>query len=240
MDAERVLIVEDDRELGDLLLQLLEKEGFSVRVVTNGREMDAALDGGPADFIILDVMLPGEDGISICRRLRAAGSTPVLMLTAKIDEIDRILGLEIGADDYLGKPFHPRELLARMRAILRRTDAGRIGANENHDPGQVFLFGPFRFEVDARRLVKGDDEIELSTGDFDLLLAFVSRPHRLLTRDYLMDLTRGRSWEAYDRAVDVALSRLRRKIENDPSHPVLIRTIRGSGYMFTADVRRAR
>lgn len=238
MAAERVLIVEDDRELGDLLRQLLEKEGFDVRVVTNGRDMDAALGTAAVDIIVLDIMLPGEDGISICRRLRAAGPTAVLMLTARTDEIDRIIGLEIGADDYLGKPFHPRELLARMRAILRRTDPAVCPTFESHASGQIFIFDDFRFETDARRLLKGEEEIELSTGDFDLLLAFVTHPHRLLTRDYLMDLTKGRSWDVYDRSVDVALSRLRRKLDDNAGRPALIRTIRGSGYMFTATVRR--
>lgn len=239
MAAERVLIVEDDRELGDLLRQLLEREGFDVRVVTNGREMDTALTTAPADIIVLDIMLPGEDGISICRRLRAAGPTAVLMLTARTDEIDRIIGLEIGADDYLGKPFHPRELLARMRAILRRTDAAGRAPIERQATGQIFIFEGFRFEADARRLLKGEEEIDLSTGDFDLLLAFVTHPQRLLTRDYLMDLTKGRSWDVYDRSIDVALSRLRRKLDDDAARPALIRTVRGAGYMFTAAVRRA-
>ncbi|MFN4231370.1 response regulator [Parvibaculum sp.] len=239
MAAERVLIVEDDRELGDLLRQLLEREGFDVRVVTNGREMDTALTTAPADIIVLDIMLPGEDGISICRRLRAAGPTAVLMLTARTDEIDRIIGLEIGADDYLGKPFHPRELLARMRAILRRTDAAGGAQIERQATGQIFIFEGFRFEADARRLLKGEEEIDLSTGDFDLLLAFVTHPQRLLTRDYLMDLTKGRSWDVYDRSIDVALSRLRRKLDDDAARPALIRTVRGAGYMFTAAVRRA-
>ena len=233
--SSRILIVEDDREVGDLLHRFLEGEGFAVRQARDGTAMDEALSTEPADFIILDIMLPGEDGISICRRLRATRKTPILMLTAKGDELDRIVGLEVGADDYLAKPFHPRELLARIRAVLRRVEGGGAAAPE---AGTVLRFGDFRFEIDARRLFRNGKEIDLSGGDFDLLQAFVTHPRRLLTRNQLMNLTRGEDWEAFDRSVDVALSRLRRKLEDDPSRPALIRTVRSAGYIFTAQIEK--
>ena len=231
----RILIVEDDREVGDLLHRFLEGEGFAVRQARDGMAMDEALSTEPADFIILDIMLPGEDGISICRRLRATRKTPILILTAKGDELDRIVGLEVGADDYLAKPFHPRELLARIRAVLRRVADGAAAATE---AGTVLRFGDFRFEIDARRLFRNGEEIDLSGGDFDLLQAFVTHPRRLLTRNQLMNITRGEDWEAFDRSVDVALSRLRRKLEDDPSRPSLIRTVRSAGYIFTAQIEK--
>ena len=231
-----ILVVEDDREIGALLKTLLEREGYGVRVACSGSEMDSALADKPADLMLLDVMMPGEDGFSICRRMRAAGNLPIVMLTARGDDIDRIIGLELGADDYVAKPFNPRELIARIRAVLRRsvpaiTDAGGSGTR--------LRFDRLVLDVDSRRLFEGDREIELSTGDYDLLYVLVHNPQRVLSRDQLMDLTKGRSWEAFDRSIDVALSRLRRKVEPDPSQPVLIKTVRNAGYMFTASVSKA-
>lgn len=230
-----ILVVEDDREIGALLQALLERENYSVRVARSGMEMDAALAERPADLMLLDVMMPGEDGFSICRRMRAAGNLPIMMLTARGDDIDRIIGLELGADDYIAKPFNPRELAARIRAVLRRTAPASVGAN----PSATRLrFDRLVLDVDARRLFEGEREIELSTGDYDLLYVLVRNPQRVLTRDQLMDLTKGRSWEAFDRSIDVALSRLRRKIERDPSQPELIKTVRNAGYMFTVSVSK--
>jgi two-component system OmpR family response regulator len=266
-----ILLVEDDREIGSLVSGLLEREGFAPHHVRNGQEMDRALaeatrDDRPVDLVILDLMLPGEDGLSICRRLRVAGNLPILMLTAKKDDIDRIIGLEMGADDYLPKPFNPRELLARIRAILRRaapaagmTAAGMMAAampshiqptatpfaqpasvpaSVELPPAEVFAFAGFRFDLGARRLSRGDSEIDLSTGDYEILVALIRHPQRVLSRDQLLDLAKGRAWEAYDRSVDVALSRLRRKIEDDPAQPSIIKTIRNAGYMLAVPVER--
>jgi len=261
---KHILLVEDDREIGDLVSGLLVREGFTPHHVRNGQEMDHALaaaerDSRPVDLVILDLMLPGEDGLSICRRLRVAGNLPILMLTAKKDDIDRIIGLEMGADDYLPKPFNPRELLARIRAILRRAapaagttvpsaDASSSTTSRGQPasatvpadlpPVEVFAFADFRFDLGARRLRRGDSEIDLSTGDYEILVALVRHPQRVLSRDQLLDLAKGRTWEAYDRAVDVALSRLRRKIEHDPAQPVIIKTIRNAGYMLAVPVER--
>ena len=191
------------------------------------------MDQEPVDLIILDLMLPGEDGMSICRRVRSRSAVAIIMLTAKTDDIDRIVGLELGADDYVGKPFNPRELVARIRSVLRRTAQA---AGPRATGGQRLRFADFVFDVEARRLMRNGGEIELSTGDYDLLVALTSHPRRLLTRDQLMDMTKGRSWEAFDRSIDVALSRLRRKIEDNPSQPLLIKTVRNAGYMLTVPV----
>ncbi|MDQ7250409.1 response regulator [Dongia sedimenti] len=256
--GKTILLVEDDREIGRLVCGLLSREGFSPRHVTSGFEMDSVLgegsrNGKPINLVILDLMLPGEDGLSICRRLRAAGNLPILMLTAKKDDIDRIIGLEMGADDYLSKPFNPRELLARIRAILRRASPARLesssptpvpdppppsGVASLLPPPERLAFAGFIFDLGAHRLFRGEAEIELSTGDYEILVALARHPQRVLSRDQLLDLAKGRSWEAYDRSVDVALSRLRRKIEDDPTRPVLIKTIRNAGYMLAVPVER--
>jgi DNA-binding response OmpR family regulator len=238
-EAVRILIVEDDREIGELVLGFLAREGMAPQHVRSGVEMDKALAEGTPDLIVLDLMLPGEDGLSICRRLRQRGSVPILMLTAKGDDIDRIIGLEVGADDYMGKPFNPRELLARIRAVLRRTAPVARGASVTAPPGERHRFAGLVFDVDARRLFRGSEEIELSAGDFDLLAALIRHPQRILTRDQLMDLTKGRAWEAFDRSIDVALSRLRRKIEPDAAQPAIIKTVRNAGYMLNVPVEKA-
>jgi two-component system OmpR family response regulator len=233
--GQAILVVEDDREISGLVSALLSREGFSVRTAETGVAMDRLLAECPADLILLDLMLPGEDGLSVCRRLRADGNIPIIMVTAKSEDIDRIIGLEVGADDYVAKPFNPRELVARIRAVLRRTAPAAAPAATS---SRLLRFEDFVFDVDAHRLHRGADEIDLSTGDYDLLCVFVERPMRVLTRDQLMDLTKGRTWEAFDRSIDVALSRLRRKIETDPSKPALIKTVRNAGYVFTAAVRK--
>ena len=233
-----ILIVEDDREIGALVSALLQKEGYRVGWARSGEALDKLLrdDGEPA-LIVLDLMLPGEDGLSLCRRLRASSRVPILMLTAKQDDIDRIIGLELGADDYLGKPFNPRELLARIRAILRRVQPG-----ETFSPAAIsarFTFSAYELDTGRRRLCRDDGfEIELQTSEYDLLNVLLNHPQRVLTRDQLMDWTRGRNWEAYDRSIDVAISRLRRKIEPDPAQPSLIKTVRNGGYMLAVPVER--
>lgn len=230
-----ILIVEDDREVGDLVRDFLAREGFDVRLARSGAEMDKALSEDAADLIVLDLMLPGEDGLSICRRLRARSSIPILILTAKGDDIDRIIGLELGADDYMAKPFNPRELLARIRSVLRRAIPSAVGGAA----GECVKFAGFLLDLGARRLFRDGIEIQISTGDFDLLSVLARHPQRLLSRDQLMDMTRGRSWEAFDRSIDVAMSRLRRKIEPDAAQPVLIKTVRNAGYMLAVPVERA-
>jgi DNA-binding response OmpR family regulator len=235
-EKQSILLVEDDREIALLVAGLLERDGDAVRRARDGAEADALLAERPADLILLDLMLPGEDGFSICRRLRAVSPVPIVMLTARSDDIDRIVGLELGADDYVAKPFNPRELVARIRAVLRRCAPAAAAPLPS---GNRLRFDAFTLDVDARRLFRGDAEIELSTGDFDLLLVLLRHPHRVLSRDQLMDLIKGRTWEAFDRSIDVAMSRLRRKIEPDSAHPVLIRTVRNAGYMLAATVTKA-
>ena len=189
---------------------------------------------GRFDLIVLDLMLPGEDGLSICRRLRAATRIPIVMLTAVAEDTDRIIGLEIGADDYLTKPFNPRELLARIRAVLRRAEAPLP-----HPEGSTLVFAGWRLDP-ARRELRDPDGVlvELTAGGFDLLAAFVARPRRVLSRDRLLDLTKGRDAQPFDRSIDVQVSRLRRKIEADPKKPEVIKTVRSGGYIFTLPVER--
>ena len=234
-DAPKILIVDDDREICDLLARFLRKHGLRVETVADGRAMARALDSGRFDLVVLDLMLPGEDGLSLCRHLRATSSLPVIMLTAVAEDTDRIVGLEIGADDYVTKPFNPRELLARIKAVLRRTG----GAGRETSEGTL-TFASWRLAAAQRELRDPDGVlVPLTSGEFDLLLAFVERPERVLSRDQLLDLTKGRDAVPFDRSIDVQLSRLRRKIEVDPKHPQLIKTVRGDGYMLAQPVRRA-
>jgi two-component system OmpR family response regulator len=238
--APHLLVVDDDREIRDLLSRFLRKHGFRVTAAADGRRMHEALAGGRFDLVVLDLMLPGEDGLSLCRGLRARSDLPVIMLTAMGEETDRIVGLELGADDYIAKPFNPRELLARVRAVLRRTagqDAPAGAAAGGEEAGNVLAFEAWRLDL-ARRELRRDDGtlVPLTAGEFDLLAAFVERPGRVLSRDQLLDLTRGREAQPFDRSVDVQLSRLRRKIESDPKEPALIKTVRGGGYVFSARV----
>ena len=235
MNGKVILIVEDDRDIRDLLADFLKREGFAVEVAEDGASADRILARMAPDLIVLDLMLPGEDGLSICRRLRARGATPILMLTAKNDDIDRIVGLELGADDYLGKPFNPRELLARIRAILRRSEASAARAGDRRRRS----FAGFVVALDARSVERADGtSVPLTSAEFDLLACFVERPHRVLTRDQLLDWTRGRSADPFDRTIDVTVSRLRRKLEMaDPSAPALVTTVRNGGYLFVGDVK---
>jgi two-component system OmpR family response regulator len=228
-------VTDDDREICDLLARFLRKHGLRVETVADGRAMARALDSGRFDLVVLDLMLPGEDGLSLCRHLRATSSLPVIMLTAVAEDTDRIVGLEIGADDYVTKPFNPRELLARIKAVLRRTG----GAGRETSEGTL-TFASWRLAAAQRELRDPDGVlVPLTSGEFDLLLAFVERPERVLSRDQLLDLTKGRDAVPFDRSIDVQLSRLRRKIEIDPQNPKLIKTVRGGGYMLARPVRRA-
>jgi two-component system OmpR family response regulator len=233
-----ILVVDDDREICSLVSQFLSRHSLRVSTARDGAEMMRMLEVGRIDLIVLDLMLPGEDGLSLCRKLRAQGSIPVIMLTAMGEEIDRILGLEMGADDYLAKPFNPRELLARVRAVLRRVGALPAPVVEAGGGGRVLVFEGWRLDIAKRELKNGDGEIViLSSGEFDLMQAFAERPQRVLTRDQLLDLARGRAAVLYDRSVDIQVMRLRRKIESNPKDPQLIKTVRSGGYMFTPPVQ---
>ena len=231
--SPHILIVDDDREIRDLTARFLRRHGFRATPAANGREMDTHLAEGRFDLVVLDLMMPGEDGLSICRRLRAQGSVPIVMVTALGEETDRIVGLEMGADDYVPKPFNPRELLARIRAVLRRSALETAEAPERG----LLRFAGWTLDRAARDLRDPSGEpVMLTAGEFDLLVALAERPQRVLSRDRLLDLTRGRETVPFDRSVDVQLSRLRRKIEADPANPVLIKTVRGGGYVFAAEV----
>ncbi len=235
--SPHILIVDDDREIRDLVARFLKKHDYRVDTAAEGRAMMKLLDAGRFDLVVLDLMLPGEDGLSLCRRLRASSDLPVIMLTAVGEETDRIIGLEMGADDYLPKPFNPRELLARIKAVLRRTGGPRREAAEEGD--EVLSFEGWRLDLAKRELRTAEGVLTpLTAGEFDLLVAFAEHPHRVLSRDQLLDLTKGREAQPFDRSIDVQLSRLRRKIEADPKAPAIVKTVRGGGYLFTPAVER--
>jgi len=226
----KILVVDDDAGLRELLADYLTGQGYAVGAVADGAEMEAYLADQSADLVILDLMLPGEDGLSLARRLRVRGNLPIIMLSARGEEIDRIVGLEVGADDYLAKPFNPRELLARIRAVLRRR-----GEAKESVPPVSYCFGPFRFYPVHRRLVSDGEEVTLTSGEFALLHIFVAHANRVLSRDYLMDLLKGFERDPFDRSIDVRVTRLRRKIEADPAEPRYIRTVWGQGYLFSPE-----
>ena len=233
--APHLLIVDDDKELCSLLSKFLSQHGYRVSLAHRGSEMTAILSNSRIDLVILDLMLPGEDGLVLCRRLRETSTLPVIMLTAMGDEVDRIIGLEMGADDYLVKAANPRELLARVRAVLRRTHSHATGALA--DQKRILEFAGWRLDVTHRQLHSANNAlVPLRAGEFDLLLAFAERPRRVLSRDQLLDLSRGRSANPFDRSIDVQVSRLRRKIESDPKQPTLIKTVRSGGYILAANV----
>ncbi|MEG3620255.1 response regulator [Magnetovibrio sp. PR-2] len=230
-----ILVVDDDREIRDLLSRFLKDHGLRATTAADGREMLDALDAGAIDLIVLDVMMPGEDGLTLTRNLRANRSEiPIIMLTAMGEETDRIVGLEMGADDYMPKPFNPRELLARIKAVLRRAETpAPVPAEEDG----AMHFAGWRFDPATRELTDPDGNlVALSGGEFELLEVFVSKPGRVLNRDQLLDMARGRDAQPFDRAIDVQVSRLRKKLEPDPKQPSLIKTVRGTGYMFTPKI----
>ncbi len=235
------MVVDDDDELRDLLRQYLEKNGFRVSTAANGRQMRAALAAGAVDMIVLDLMLPGEDGLALCRALHADGAAPlpILMLTARNEESDRILGLEMGADDYLTKPFASRELLARIRAILRR--ARMIPAKAQVSEGEhVLRFGAWQLDTHTQQLLDGAGvSVALTGAEYRLLRVFIEHPRRVLTRDQLLALTQGREAEAFDRSIDILVSRLRKRLRDDARPPQMIQTVRSGGYLFAASVDTA-
>ncbi|PRY04540.1 response regulator [Paraburkholderia sp. BL25I1N1] len=233
-----ILVVDDEEDIRSLLTGFFRKHGHQVSVATDGESLFAALDTQPVDIVILDVMLPGEDGFSICRRLRTISRVPVIMLTAVADHVDRVVGLEIGADDYLVKPFDARELLARVKAILRRAAQPELPVTGTASR-PVLSFAGWRLDIARRELRSSENTLTiLSSAEFDLLLAFAENPQRVLTRDQLLDLARGSSYEVYDRSIDVQVGRLRRKLDTGDDEPSIIRTVRGGGYLFTPTVRR--
>jgi len=236
--VSHLLIVDDDEDILSLLTKFFGKHSHPVTVAADGAAMFRALERHSIDLVILDLMLRGEDGLSLCQRLRARSPIAVIMLTAMADHTDRVVGLEVGADDYLTKPFDQRELLARVKAVLRRT-AGRGAIPAPAETRPALCFANWRLDVARRELRSADDTlVVLSGGEFDLLLAFVEHSQRVLTRDQLLDLSRGASHAAYDRSIDVQVSRLRYKLEADPKNPSLIRTVRNGGYLFVPKVTR--
>jgi two-component system OmpR family response regulator len=233
-----ILLVDDDEDILSLLDAFFRKHGHTVCVAEDGKAMFAALENQTFDLVILDVMLRHEDGFSLCRRLRTTSTIPIIMLTAVADSTDRVVGLELGADDYLTKPFDQRELLARVKAVLRRTAAAATVAQRD-ETRPLLCFAGWRLDVVKRELRSADDTLVLlSSVEFDLLLAFAEHPRRILTRDQLIDIARGSTHVAYDRSIDVQVSRLRYKLEQDPKNPSIIRTIRNAGYMFVPEVTR--
>jgi len=236
--AERqahILLVDDDREILALVRGFLRDHQLRIDTAANAREAEEKLLAGRYDLMVLDLMMPGEDGLSFCRRWRGQSQIPIIMLTAMGDDTDRIIGLEVGADDYLPKPFNPRELLARIRAVLRRyePDTAPCAVPAN----QCYCFAGWQINP-AKRELHNEHQVlvPLTSGEFDLLQIFVERPQRVLSRDQLLDLTKGRDSLPFDRSIDVQLSRLRQKIENNPKQPLLIKTVRNAGYLFTAAV----
>jgi two-component system OmpR family response regulator len=238
--SPHILVVDDDREIRDLLARFLAKHALRVTTARDGAEMMRVLDERRIDLVVLDLMLPGEDGLSLTRRLRAEGRLiPIVMLTAMGEDTDRIVGLEMGADDYLPKPFNPRELLARIKAVLRRGQAAAEAAEERVT-GSRLAFSGWTLDLTSRDLLSPEGVVVvLSAGEFDLLQAFVEHPRRVLSRDQLLDLARGRTAMPFDRSVDIQVSRLRRKLGDDAKDPQMIKTVRGGGYLFTPTVAKA-
>ncbi|MBD9649905.1 response regulator [Ensifer sp. ENS09] len=233
-EPELVLVVDDDPRIRQMLSRYFEGEGYRVSLAGDGREMRDRLDKAHVDIVLLDLGLPGEDGLSLARELRAHSDIPIIMLTGRDDVVDRVVGLEIGADDYVTKPFHLREVLARVRGALRRNRPRVVSIQEN-EKSETFCFEGLRLDVSRRRLTSEDGrEIALTTAEFDMLCTLVRHAGRVLNRDMLMDLTRGRSLEAFDRVIDAQIARLRRKIERDPRRPEFIKSVRGVGYVFSA------
>ena len=239
MDEKRILVVDDDPQVRTLLYELLKREGYDVVVAANGREMWEHLRDAPVALMTLDLGLGGEDGLALARAVRAARDLPIVMISGKSDDVDRIVGLELGADDYITKPFNLREVLARIRAVLRRyhpeprAEVAAPAADRRRFDGWTLCLGERRV-VDPR----GAD-VELTTAEFDLLVIFVDRAKRVLSRDTILDLLKGAAWSPLDRSIDTQIARLRKKIEADPENPALIKTVRGVGYVFTAEVSPA-
>jgi two-component system OmpR family response regulator len=235
---EHLLVVDDDREIRKLLTEYLEQAGYRVSAVADGKAMRRTLETNRIDLVVLDLMLPGEDGLTLCRDLRAGSNLPVLMLTARGTEVDRIVGLEMGADDYLAKPFNPRELLARIKSILRRAQS--LPSNLEPEEVDAFRFADWSLDVAARHLVAPDGlVVPLSGAEYRLLRVFLEHPQRVLSRDQLLELATGRETILFDRSIDVLVGRLRKRLRDDGREPQLVKTVRGEGYVLAASVARA-
>ena len=233
MEEQKLLIIDDEKKLRNLLTRYLEKEGFEVAAVANGVEMDAYLDDHEVDLVILDLMLPGEDGLSIGRRLHQQKNLPIIILSAKRDETDRIVGLEIGADDYLTKPFSPRELLARIRSVLRRNNQSEAKQSNNTVNSGIYSLGAFRLDINKHEATNNDKNINLTSSEFNMLSIFLQNPNKVLSRDTLLEMIKGYERDPSDRSIDICIGRIRKKIEPDPSNPIYIKTIWGVGYIFS-------
>jgi two-component system OmpR family response regulator len=232
---DHILIVDDDRDIRELLSEYLQKQGYRASVAGDGRGMRSALSRAKPDLIVLDLMLPGEDGLTLCREVRAHSDVPIVMLTARGEEVDRIVGLEMGADDYLAKPFSPRELVARIKSILRRTRA--LPSNLKPDQAKRLRFAGWTLDITTRNLISPQGvSVSLSGTDFKLLRIFLDHPNRVLNRDQLIDLTQSRDAGPFDRSIDLQVSRLRRRLNDNPKEPSMIKTSRGEGYVLTAEV----
>lgn len=233
MDGEsaKLLVVDDDPEILELTEEYLSKQGFSVDCVPTGESMMDYLEKHAVDLIILDLMLPGEHGLTLARRLKQKSDVPIIIVSAQGDDVDRIVGLEVGADDYIAKPFNPRELLARVRAVLRRSRRGEAASEADSE----VLFGPFVLDLASHQLMRDGGQVALTSGEFDLLAILAEHPNKVLHRDRILDLLTGAERSPFDRSIDVRVTRLRSKIEPDPSNPVYIKTIWGKGYMFCPD-----
>jgi DNA-binding response OmpR family regulator len=231
--SKQILVVDDDQEIRNLLDQYLSKSGFSVISAGDGIEMHQLLESHSPDLIVLDVMLPGDDGFTLCQRVRKTSTVPIIMLTANSDEMDRVVGLELGADDYIGKPFSPRELLARIKALLRRSEVTAAAIR----PARYTRFNQWCLDTQTQTLIGEEDQnIELSSSDFRLLQLFLQHPNEVLNRDAICDATRGREAHPMERGIDVQISRLRQRLGDQGKSPRIIKTIRGSGYMLVAQV----
>ena len=230
---KHILVVDDDLEIRTLIAEYLERNGFRASTLADGRDLMRSLEERAVDLLVLDLMLPGVDGLTLCREVRSRSRLPVLILSARGEDVDRIVGLEMGADDYLAKPFHPRELLARIRAILARSTP-----SEPPSEAEEYRFDQFRLDMVRRELSKGDGrKVSLTGAEFELLAIFLARPNRVLSRDTLVELTQGREAPAYDRSIDVRVSRLRQAL-GDSRDPKLLKTVYGEGYVLAAKVER--
>jgi DNA-binding response OmpR family regulator len=232
-----ILVVDDDPKVRLLLRRCLEPEGYRVSEAHDGKSVFSVLNAGQVDLVTLDLTLASEDGLDVARRIRSVAAVPIIMITGKGDTIDRIVGLELGADDYISKPFHVREVLARVRSVLRRSQEGSLSRHQRNRPSKIFRFANWILDCDKRELRSAAGALsQFTTAEFDLLAILVQRPNRVLSRDTLLDLLKGQEWAAYDRIIDTQVARLRKKIEVHPEAPELIKTVRGVGYSFTADV----
>ncbi|NQV54574.1 MAG: response regulator [Rhodospirillales bacterium] len=237
-EQPHILVVDDDREIRDSLAKYLTKNEYRVSIAADARAARKILSAASIDLVVLDIMMPGEDGLSLCQYIRQSSDLPVILLTARDDDMDRIVGLEVGADDYVTKPFNPRELLARIKTVSRRTNA--LPPRMRPVQEKTVRFADWTLNLSQRELIGADGvAVPLSAAEFQLLSAFLDHPRMVLSRDQLLDITSGREARVFDRAIDNQVSRLRRKVEVDPQIPVLIKTVRGGGYMFTGEVERA-